>query len=88
MSFLIAGFGVIVLVATRSLSESNSQRSIARVDILVRGDVAPMFVSFAGILVRTGIVCRQRSPVLAATHQPDVSGLFEPKSTRRSVVAP
>jgi oligosaccharide repeat unit polymerase len=56
--------------------------------IFTRGDVAPMFASCTGLLFAAALVCRRRSPVLAAARPPNVSKPFKPKNTRRSVVTP
>lgn len=54
-------------------------------DVFTRGAVAPMLTSFAGLLVATALVCRRRSPVLAATPAPVPSEPLGLEKTRRSV---
>ena len=57
-------------------------------DLFTRGDIAPLLASFAGLLVATALVCRRRSPVLAAVAAPIPAQHLEPGPTRCPVVTP
>ncbi len=62
--------------------------SVLLLYIFIRGDVAPMFASYTGLLFAAVLVCRRRSSVLAAVRPPDTSKSLEAKNTRRSVIMP
>jgi oligosaccharide repeat unit polymerase len=55
--------------------------------IFVRGAIAPMLISFAGLLALTALICRRRSRVLADP-APDPAGFPRRENSRRSVVMP
>ena len=88
--------GALIEVLSRRIARSTSIREsvftavcgAVLLDVFTRGAVAPMLTSFAGLLVVTALVCRRRSPVLAAAPSSISSGSHEPGETCRSVVTP
>lgn len=55
-------------------------------NIFTRGAIAPMLISFAGLLAATALICRRRSAVLAVAPAPDPSVSPRAGNTRRSVL--
>jgi len=86
---------LIELLSGRLARSTNTRESVfiavcsaVLLALFIRGDIAPLVVSFAGLLFAAALVCRRRSSVLAAARPPDVSTPFESKSTQHSVAAP
>jgi len=72
--------GALIELLSRQFARSTSMRECVFIaicgavllDVFARGDIAPMLVSFAGLLLAAGLACRRRSPVLAAAGPPEV----------------
>jgi oligosaccharide repeat unit polymerase len=87
--------GALVELLSRQLARSTSLREsvlvavcgAVLVDLFTRGAIAPMVISFAGLLLAAALVCRRRSPVLAAARPPEAFKLPEPENTPRPVIA-
>ncbi len=88
--------GALIELLSRRFARSTSIREsvftavcgAVLLNIFTRGDIAPMFISFSGLLVATALVCRRRSPVLAIVQASTPSEPFGPQEMPCSVVAP
>lgn len=88
--------GALIELFSRRFARSTSTREsvftavcgAVFLNVFARGDIAPMLISFAVLLVATALVCRRRSPALAVAHAPGPYESLVPRKTPRSVVAP
>lgn len=79
-------FGALIELLSGRLARSTSIRESVFIAvcaavplyIFTRGDVAPMFASCTGLLLAALLVCRRRSPVLAAPRPPNASEHLKP----------
>jgi len=77
------------ILSRRFASSTNIRESVfiaicgaVILDLFARGDSAPLLVSFAGLLLAATLVCRRRSPVLAAVHPSNGPAVLKLKYTR------
>lgn len=88
--------GALIELLSRRFARSTSIRESVFIavcggvllNVFSRGDIAPMLISFSGLLVATTMVCRRRSPVLAVPHVLAPVESLGPRKKPHSVVAP
>ncbi len=85
--------GALIELLSRRFARSTNIRELVftavcgavLLEVFIRGAVAPMLTTFAGLLVVTALVCRRRSPVLALAPVPVPSKSLGHGKTRHSV---